>query len=248
MLSPSPSALRLLRSTLSRFTSSLNAPNASSKLPLITFQAVRRASILADLRDIPAAHRNKKRVGRGASSGKGKTSGRGHKGQGQRSGLPHDFEGGQTPYKITNGPHGFENKTSKKYSPLNLDRIQSWIDQGRIDPTKEITFKELIETRCLHGIKDGVKLLGRVKEMSSFQDHYANLSMMVKNKEALKVPITITVSRASKDAIARIEELGGSITTRFFNKAGNFFVLLVPYQKNQRSLIMYEHYRYQSYP
>lgn len=48
-------------------------------------------------------------------------------------------------------------------SPLNLDRLQSWIDAKRIDPTKPITFKELCESRCLHGIKDGVKLLARVR-------------------------------------------------------------------------------------
>ena len=47
-------------------------------------------------------------------------------------------------------------------SILNLDRVQSWIDQGRLDPLKPITLKELVESRCLHGIKDGVKLLGRV--------------------------------------------------------------------------------------
>jgi len=47
-------------------------------------------------------------------------------------------------------------------SPLNVDRLQSWIDQGRIDPSRPITMKELHESRCLHGIKDGVKLLARV--------------------------------------------------------------------------------------
>lgn len=48
-------------------------------------------------------------------------------------------------------------------SPLNLDRIQSWIDQGRLDPSKPITMKELNDSRCLHGVKkDGVKLLARV--------------------------------------------------------------------------------------
>jgi len=48
-------------------------------------------------------------------------------------------------------------------SPLNIDRLQSWIDQGRIDPSKPITMKELNASRCLHGVKDGVKLLARVR-------------------------------------------------------------------------------------
>ncbi len=47
-------------------------------------------------------------------------------------------------------------------SPLNLDRVQNWVDQGRLDPSKPITVKELVESRCLHGVKDGVKLLARV--------------------------------------------------------------------------------------
>lgn len=47
-------------------------------------------------------------------------------------------------------------------SPLNLDRLQQWIDQGRIDPSQPITMKELHKSRCLHGVKDGVKLLARV--------------------------------------------------------------------------------------
>jgi len=84
-------------------------------------------------------------------------------------------------------------------SPINLDRIQSWIDQGRLDPTKPITLKELVESRCIHGIKDGVKLLAR-------------------GKDALKTPINILVSRASTTAIKAIEALGGTVTTRFYTK------------------------------
>lgn len=82
---------------------------------------------------------------------------------------------------------------------LNLDRIQSWIDQGRLDPTKPITLKELAESRCLHRIKDGVKLLAR-------------------GKEELKTPINILVSRASTTAIEAIEAVGGKITTRYYTK------------------------------
>lgn len=86
-------------------------------------------------------------------------------------------------------------------SPLNLGKLQDWIDAGRIDPTKPITFKELLDTRAVHGIKDGVKLLGD-------------------GADKFKTPIEITVSRASTSAIEAIEKAGGKVTTRFFNKVG----------------------------
>ena len=88
---------------------------------------------------------------------------------------------------------------SAEMSPINLDRIQSWIDQGRLDPTQPITVKELNDSRCLHGVKDGVKLLAR-------------------GKEQLKTPINILVSRASTEAITAIEAAGGKVTTRFYTK------------------------------
>ena len=81
--------------------------------------------------------------------------------------------------------------------PLNLNRLQSWIDQGRIDPLKPITIKELGESRCVNNIKDGVKLLAR-------------------GSEELKSPINIIISRASTAAIEAIEKAGGSVTTRFY--------------------------------
>jgi large subunit ribosomal protein L15 len=85
-------------------------------------------------------------------------------------------------------------------SPVNLDRIQSWIDQGRIDPSQPITVKELVKSRCIHGVKDGVKLLAR-------------------GKEELKSPINILVSRASAEAISAVEAAGGQVTTRYYTKA-----------------------------
>jgi large subunit ribosomal protein L15 len=88
---------------------------------------------------------------------------------------------------------------SVEMSPINLDRIQSWIDQGRIDPTRPITLKELADSRCLHGVKDGVKLLAR-------------------GRDDLKTPINILVSRASATAIEAVEALGGKVTTRYYTK------------------------------
>jgi large subunit ribosomal protein L15 len=84
-------------------------------------------------------------------------------------------------------------------SPINLNRIQEWINQGRLDPTKPITLKELAKSRCLHGVKDGVKLLAR-------------------GKEELKTPINILVSRASAAAIEAVEAVGGKVTTRYYTK------------------------------
>ena len=84
-------------------------------------------------------------------------------------------------------------------SPINLNRIQEWIDQGRLDPTKPITMKELAKSRCLHGVKDGVKLLAR-------------------GSEELKTPINILVSRASAAAIEAVEAAGGKVTTRYYTK------------------------------
>jgi large subunit ribosomal protein L15 len=84
-------------------------------------------------------------------------------------------------------------------STVNLNRIQEWINQGRLDPTKPITVKELAESRCLHGVKDGVKVLAR-------------------GKEDLTTPINLLVSRASAAAIECVEAAGGSVTTRFYTK------------------------------
>ena len=80
---------------------------------------------------------------------------------------------------------------------VNLDRIQSWIDQGRLDPTKPITIKELGDSRCVTNVKDGVKLLAR-------------------GSEQLKIALNVVVSRASAAAIAAIEGAGGSVVTRYY--------------------------------
>lgn len=84
-------------------------------------------------------------------------------------------------------------------SPINLDRIQDWVNQGRLDPSQPITLKELTRTRAIHGIKDGVKLLAR-------------------GATALTTPVHLVVSKASEQAIAAVEALGGTVTTRFYTK------------------------------
>lgn len=82
-------------------------------------------------------------------------------------------------------------------STVNLDRIQTWIDQGRLDPSIPITLRELYKSRAVSGAKDGVKLLGN-------------------GSSELKTPIHIVVSKASESAIAAVEAAGGTVTTRFY--------------------------------
>ncbi|KAI9749595.1 MAG: hypothetical protein M4579_006817 [Chaenotheca gracillima] len=190
--------IALFRATVrpARPTTSL----ASFLLPCLQPQQQRSASILAGLADNPASYKAKKRRGRGPSSGLGKTSGRGHKGQKQHGKVPKGFQGGQTPLEIVHGKRGFENVFSVEMTPLNLDKLQTWIDEGRIDPTKPITVKELVESRCIHGVADGVKVLGT-------------------GADQMKTPINLLVSRASASAIRAIEAAGGTITTRYYTAA-----------------------------
>ena len=107
------------------------------------------------------------------------------------------MNGGQTPDDVVAGKSGFKNVLAEDMSPINLDRIQDWINQGRIDPTKPITLRELAATRAVHGIKDGLKLLAR-------------------GATSLSTPIHVVVSRASQSAIKAVEALGGSVTTRYY--------------------------------
>ncbi|GAP88826.1 putative ribosomal protein L15 [Rosellinia necatrix] len=159
----------------------------------------RSASILANLSDNPGAYQKRIRVGRGPSSGKGKTSGRGHKGQKQHGKVKPWFQGGQTPLIFQKGRLGFKNLHATILSEVNLGKLQEWIDAGRIDPTKPITPKELIQSNLVGTIKDGIKLLGR-------------------GAEVLKQPVDIMVSRASAGAIAAVEQAGGKIVTRYYTK------------------------------
>ncbi|KAI0798111.1 ribosomal protein L15 [Abortiporus biennis] len=144
-----------------------------------------------------------KRVGRGQGSGRGGTSGKGHKGQKARSGNGKPrlgFEGGQTPIVKLFPKRGFVNPNKKVYAPVNLDRIQHWIEQGRLtsSPDKPITAKELFESGCIHNVHDGIKLLGD-------------------GASELKSPVHITPSRASKSAIRAVEKLGGSVFCKYYN-------------------------------
>lgn len=84
-------------------------------------------------------------------------------------------------------------------SEVNLDKLQDWIDAGRLDPTKPITPKELVQSNLVGTIKDGIKLLAR-------------------GGDNLKQPVDIMVSRASAAAIEAVEKVGGKIVTRYYTK------------------------------
>ncbi|OTB02237.1 hypothetical protein M426DRAFT_62501, partial [Hypoxylon sp. CI-4A] len=182
-------------------TASIERSGPSSLVGLFNALSIqtRSASILASLSDNPGAHQKRVRVGRGPSSGKGKTSGRGHKGQKQHGKVKPWFQGGQTPLVVQRGKLGFENFRAPILSEVNLDKLQEWIDSGRIDVTKQITPRELIQSNLIGSIKDGIKLLAR-------------------GADSLKQPIDIVVSRASASAIGAVEKAGGKIMTRYYTK------------------------------
>ncbi|KAG0705322.1 ribosomal protein L15 [Suillus ampliporus] len=158
---------------------------------------------LSNLSPAQDSQHAQKRLGRGQGSGRGGTSGRGHKGQKARTGNGKPkagFEGGQTPITKRFPKKGFVNPNRKVYAPINLDRIQYWIDQGRLhsSPENPITARELLLSGCIHNVHDGIKLLGD-------------------NAPFLKTPIHITPSRASQSAIKAVESLGGSVFCKYYN-------------------------------
>ncbi len=147
---------------------------------------------LNELSDNPGAHKNRKRIGRGPGSGKGKTAGRGMKGQKSRSGVSiKGFEGVQMPLYRRLPKRGFNNIFRKKFVELGTGRLQTAIDAGKIDAKKAITGEILVEAGVLRRVKDGVRLL-------------VNGDLSAK--------VTITVAGASKGAVAMVEKAGGKVT------------------------------------
>ncbi|XP_028393961.1 uncharacterized protein LOC114518178 [Dendronephthya gigantea] len=173
--------------------------------------------VLNNIRDFPEAFKPHHRKGRGPGSGRGKTSGRGHKGQGQRGTLPRiGFEGGQTPFYLRIPKHGFKNVNKKNYVPLNLNRLQYFIDCGRIDVNKPINMNTLWTTGAVSRLQDGVCLLGTGSEIFNSK-------------------IDIEVSRASKKAIETVERQGGQVTCAYYTKLG-LRVLVKPWKFDTKRL------------
>ncbi len=147
---------------------------------------------LNEIRDNKGAHYRAKRVGRGIGSGKGKTSGRGGKGQTARSGVAlNGFEGGQTPLHRRLPKRGFNNKIFRKdYKIVNLGRLQQAVDAGKLGAGATVDGKGLVAAWVLRRLGDGVRLLA---------------------KGELKAALTIEVAGASQAAIAAVEAAGGKV-------------------------------------
>jgi large subunit ribosomal protein L15 len=146
---------------------------------------------LNDLRDNEGARHRRMRVGRGIGSGKGKTSGRGQKGQNSREGVSiNGFEGGQMPLHMRIPKRGFNNIFAKDYAEVNLGMIQKAIDAGTLDASGTIDQAALNAAGLTRGGKDGVRLLG---------------------KGAFSAKLSFTVAGVSKGAREAVEAAGGSV-------------------------------------
>jgi large subunit ribosomal protein L15 len=146
---------------------------------------------LSEIADNAGARKKRMRVGRGIGSGKGKTSGRGGKGQTARSGVRiKGFEGGQMPLHRRLPKRGFNNVFRLEFAEVNLDRIQQAIDAKVLDASGTINAEALVKSRVLRRAKDGVRLLGRGE---------------------IKSKVNIEVHGASKSAVAAVEKAGGTV-------------------------------------
>ena len=147
---------------------------------------------LNEIRDNEGAHKSRIRVGRGIGSGKGKTGGRGVKGQKARAGVAvKGFEGGQLPLYRRLPKRGFNNLFAKELNEVNLGRIQQAVEAGKLDAKGAVTVEALVAAGVItRQAKDGVKILG-VGE--------------------LKTKLAFEVAGASKSAVAAIEKAGGSV-------------------------------------
>ena len=146
---------------------------------------------LNELRDNPGATKEKKRVGRGPGSGKGKTAGRGIKGQKSRSGVAiNGYEGGQMPLYQRLPKRGFNNINAKRYAVINLGILQKFIDSGKLDVKSTLNEEVLLNSGLVRRVWDGVRLL---------------------NKGKITSKVNIEVTGASKTAVAAIEKAGGTV-------------------------------------
>lgn len=146
---------------------------------------------LSEISDNPGARKKRMRIGRGIGSGKGKTGGRGGKGQTARSGVRiKGFEGGQMPLHRRLPKRGFNNIFRLEFAEINLDRLQDAIDAKTIDAGAVINAELLVAAGVLRRSRDGVRLLGRGE---------------------LKSKLTIEVHGATKSAIEAVEKAGGTV-------------------------------------
>jgi large subunit ribosomal protein L15 len=146
---------------------------------------------LNEISDNAGSRKARMRIGRGIGSGKGKTGGRGGKGQTARTGVRiKGFEGGQMPLHRRLPKRGFNNIFALKLCEVNLGRVQAAIDRGALDDKDVIDAESLVRAGVLRRAKDGVRLLG---------------------KGEIKARVTFAVYGASKSAVAAVEKAGGSV-------------------------------------
>ena len=149
---------------------------------------------LHELRDNDGATKRRQRVGRGPGSGKGKTGGRGIKGQKSRSGVAiNGYEGGQMPLYQRLPKRGFNKPNRKAYAVVNLGLIQKFIDAGKLNADETVTEDALISSGLVRRKLDGVRVLAKGDVTSK---------------------LTIEVTGASKSAIAAVEKAGGSLSVK----------------------------------
>src|SRR3984885_1332606 len=141
---------------------------------------------LNEIADNAGSSKARMRIGRGIGSGKGKTGGRGVKGQKARSGVAvKGFEGGQMPLHRRLPKRGFNNIFRKTYNEVNLGRIQEAVDAGKLDAAATVDVAALVKSGILRRAKDGVRLLGSGE---------------------LKSKLAFSVAGASKSAVAAVEK------------------------------------------
>jgi large subunit ribosomal protein L15 len=146
---------------------------------------------LNELKPKEGSRKKRKCLGRGIGSGKGKTAGRGGKGQTARSGVAiNGFEGGQTPLFRRLPKRGFNKPNRKEFATINLGQLQAAIDSGLLDAKKEVTEDVLVESKVVRQKHDGIRVLA---------------------KGELKVKLTLTVTGASEAAKAAVAKAGGAL-------------------------------------
>ncbi len=149
---------------------------------------------LNQLSDNKGARKSRTRLGRGIGSGKGKTCGRGVKGQKSRSGVAiKGFEGGQMPIHMRMPKRGFNAPNTKDHAEVNLGRLQAAVDAGKLDASKTVDAAALIAAGVIRREKDGVRILGMGD---------------------LKARLQLVISGATKSAREAIEKAGGSVTLK----------------------------------
>ena len=147
---------------------------------------------LNEIRDNEGAHKGRMRVGRGPGSGKGKTSGRGVKGQTSRTGHGiNGFEGGQMPLHMRMPKRGFNNPFAKEFAEVNLWRLEQAVETGKFKKGAKLDAAALIDAGVIRRTLDGVKLLG---------------------KGEIKTALHLTVYAATPSAVKAVEAAGGSVT------------------------------------